>query len=153
MKRTLTFCFLFLALAATGQSYLGQSRQRVSKRLQHYLSQNQYSHSTVRSTDSSLVMEIEEPGIARVDFTYLFSEKGKCRTEIIESGCDSCFQKHVAYVLKDGSRTWKQLGDHTYISEYSRKVMMVLSQKEQQQRATIYRVNWNRKEYDELVSR
>lgn len=145
--------FLLMALASSGQSYLGQNRQRVSKRLQHYLLQNQYTHSAVRSTDSSLVMTIEEPGIARVDFTYLFSVEGKCRTEIIESGCDSCFQKQVAYVLKDGSRSWKQLGPNTYVSDFARKVMMVLSGKEQQQRATIYRVNWSRKEYAELVGR
>ncbi len=153
MKILLLAAVVLTASIADAQEYISVKKFFVRKGIQHYLKKSGFTNSTMKETDSTLLISLNEAGMANLSFTYLFDGKNKCVEEkLIADNCDSCFNKLNGEVLANKKWGWQKLSENLYVSQYSKRLLLRINKAGSTGERTIYYTNWNRKEYDALLS-
>lgn len=146
-KYLLAILVSFCMLSSFSQGYIGASKKNVKKGLDKYLLENKL-RGTFRESDSAITLSIRTDTLYPTDFIYRFNSSGKCVVETRIS-CDSCIKKYLDHALNYGKLEWTPLGPRKYVSQYSKR--LTLDIEEGNTAFTIRKVNWTRKDYDELV--
>src|SRR5688572_4598172 len=107
MIRIIILLLLASPLTAFSQHFIGKSRSQVKKELQKKIDKNDSLTITLHDNDSTVVFSYKAGKVQPVDFIYGFSKAGKCWSEKVLAGCDSCYKKYLAAVLAEKKYEWK----------------------------------------------
>ncbi|MBC7949787.1 MAG: hypothetical protein H7Y42_18025, partial [Chitinophagaceae bacterium] len=146
MIRLLLFLLVFVPLSMHSQGFINLSRKQVMRELEKQISKADTIQIQLNESDSSIAYLVRDPKLQPGDFIYMFDDKNKCVSEIKISSCDSCHQKTLATILRNGKYDWQKLNDRTYVSSYSKRLMLEMPQASPFT-IVINRMKWNRRSY------
>jgi hypothetical protein len=132
------------------QNYINKTKAQVKKELNEYISKNDSLNATVSETDVAIVLVIKGPKTLPADFIYRFDKAGKCISEKVVAGCDSCFTKYFQAVLDRKKYEWKKINENQYISGFAAKMMIELPPDSKNYSFVILRTDWSKQMYDLL---
>lgn len=140
---------LLLLLPATGfsQNLIGRSKAQVKKILQKQILKNDSLDITLTDNDSLLIFSIKAGKTLPADFIYGFNKLGKCQSEKVIAGCDSCFNKFLKNVLYQKKYDWKKINENQYVSKYAARMMIELPPENKDFSYTILKTDWNKNMY------
>ena len=147
MNRIIIALLLLCPVACFSQGYIGKTRQQVKKELQREIAANDTLHILLTDNDSVLIYSYEDSKVRPVQFIYGFDRAGKCRSEKVMAGCDSCFNKYLLGVLDKKKYEWKKINENQYISKYSARMMIELSSENKDFSYIILSTDWNKDMY------
>jgi hypothetical protein len=150
MRRIITFCLLLFSFSCFSQNYINKTKAQVKKELNEYISKNDSLNATVSETDVAIVLVIKGPKTLPADFIYRFDKSGKCISEKVIAGCDSCFTKYFQAVLDRKKYEWKKINENQYISGFAAKMMIELPPDSKNYSFVILRTDWSKQMYDLL---
>jgi hypothetical protein len=150
MIRIIVF-LLLLPVAGYSQNFIGKSKVYVKKLLQKQISKNDSLDITLTDDDSVLRYSIKAGKTLPADFIYGFNISGKCRSEEIIAGCDSCFNKFLKNVLRQKKYEWKKINENQYVSKYTARMMIELPPENKYFSYTILKTDWNKDMYKLLT--
>lgn len=149
LKLLIAFVTLLFCTACTAQSFIGDSREKVRKKLEKHLLQTGVK-SSLQETDSSLILAVNEPAFKAVDFVFLFDAENNCVAEI-SSGCDTCLAKYMQTALDKKAFGWRQHGPNRFLSNDRYRVSMELAEGDKGSLLTIRKIPLNRREYQKVL--
>ena len=151
MIRILTFCFVLLSFSGYSQNYINKSKAEVTKELKEYISKNDSLNAIVSASDTAIVLSIKGPKTLPADFIYRFDKAGKCISEKIVAGCDSCFNKYFQAVLDRKKYEWRKINENQYVSGFAAKMMIEIPANNKDFSFIILRTSWSKQMYDLLT--
>ncbi len=140
---------LLLLLPATGftQNFIGKNKAQVKKELQRQLVKSDSLIISLTDNDSILVFSSKENKGLPTEFVYRFDSKGKCKSEKMTVGCDSCFKKSLKAVLENKKFGWKKINEHQYVSKYEARMMIDLPADNYNFYFTVLQTEWTPEMY------
>lgn len=97
--------------------------------------------------DSTLVIAYKDQTVQPVVFIYTFNKKGRCWSEKIIAGCDSCFTKYLYGVLDQKKYGWKKINENQYVSNYVDRMMLEFPPENKDFSYVILRTAWTKELY------
>jgi hypothetical protein len=146
----LLFIFL-LPLTSFCQAYINLSKKQVRSTLEKQKASNNNINIQITETDTSIQYSVRDKNMSPTDFIYLF-EDNKCKAEIIQAGCDSCFYKYFANALNRPKLGWKKIKENVYISSFTKKMMLEIPPHNTPRSYIIRRMKWDRQVYNTLLN-
>jgi hypothetical protein len=144
MRYLVVFLFTLLPNLLRAQLFINRSKDNVRQELEKQKSRYDSTRVGLFETDSTIIFGIKDPtslgGLAI--FVYYFNEKGKCIAERTIAYCDSCFKKYLGKVLTRKEFKWTKLNAHTYISSFTKRVMLEMGQGKDKLSFVIRKMNW-----------
>ena len=150
MNRIILF-LLLLPAAGFSQNFIGKNKAWVKKYLQKQISKNDSITITLTDNDSALLYSIKAGKTLPADFIYGFNKSGKCQSEKIIAGCDSCFNKFLKNLLSEKRYEWKKINENQYVSKYAAQRMIELPPENNNFSYTILKTDWNKNMYKLLT--
>lgn len=151
MIRIITALLLLFPVAGFSQNFIGKSKAQVKKYLQRQIAKNDSLTITLTDTDSVLLFSIKSGKVLPADFIYSFDKSGKCRSEKVMAGCDSCFNKFLNAALAEKKYEWKKINENQYVSKYAARMMIELPPENKDFSYVILRTQWSRQLYTMLT--
>ena len=151
MIRLLVILFMLAPLPLLSQNFIGKSKAEVKKELQKKIQKNDSLTITLTDKDSVLVYSYQDARAKPVDFIYGFDKEGKCWSEKVMAGCDSCFNKYLRAVLDQKKYEWKKINENQYVSRYADRRMLEFPPDTKNFMYTILRTDWNKEMYQLLT--
>jgi|CXWL01.1.fsa_nt_gi hypothetical protein len=151
MIRIITALLLLFPVAGFSQNFIGKSKAQVKKYLQRQIAKNDSLTITLTDTDSVLLFSIKSGKVLPADFIYSFDKSGKCRSEKVMAGCDSCFNKFLNAALAEKKYEWKKINENQYVSKYAARMMIELPPENKDFSYVILRTQWSRQLYSMLT--
>ena len=154
MKKYLLHSLLFLLLcisaALQAQEHFGKTMPEVKKSLDQ-LAAVSSSKSSVKTTDSTVVLAVtEKTGLVR--FTYGFDKQtGACNYQKTQASCDSCYKKYLEKLLAQKSYDWKKINENQYVSNFESKLLIELPVDEKDHYFILFRAQWTKEFYEIMV--
>lgn len=139
--------FVSLATIAFSQDYVGKSRSKVRKLLARYIVKTD-ANVTIEETDSSIAYHLRDSKYKYADFIYCFDANDRCISEFTTS-CDTCVNKFMNQALK--LYTWIQVGTSSYVSKFSKRLLIESGFSQGSSFFRIRKVNWTQAEYNQLI--
>jgi hypothetical protein len=149
VRLLLIACFLFFAVPVFCQSYINLSQNKVRQKLDNYLLKFDIK-GDISETDSSTILSITDTRRKPASFLFLYSD-GKC-VEENKLACDSCVTKYLEETLADKKMEWRKMNDTTYLSKYSKHLMMIITVNGTASSLIIRKTNWDKKAYKAIVT-
>ncbi len=153
MLRILILLMILSPVASLSQEYINKTRIQVKKELKNYETAEGIGKTTVTETDSTVLFSIRKSGASPTGFKYAFDKKGKCISEKVEAGCDSCLVKYLQEVLAKEKYHWKKINENQYVSDYASKLMIELPPEKNIRYFKILRMDWSKELYDILMEK
>ncbi|MBL0068476.1 MAG: hypothetical protein KA428_09015 [Chitinophagaceae bacterium] len=150
MKKASLVLLLLFPVIGFSQHFIGKSKPQVMKELQKQIVKNDSLTITLTDTDSGLVYSIKAQKVLPADFVYSFDNTGKCQSEKVIAGCDSCYKKFLQKVLAEKKYDWKKINENQYISKYESRMMIELPTDNKNYQYTILKTEWTKELYDIL---
>lgn len=147
MNRLLVIFLLLLPAAGFSQNFLGKSKNQVKKILQKKIRKSDSLVITMTDKDSILIYNIKAGKTWPGEFRYSFNASGKCRSEKVIAGCDSCFRKYLQTLLDQKKYAWKKINENQYVSNYSSRMMIELPAENKDFIYTLFRMDWSKELY------
>lgn len=152
MIRLLTLFLIIVPVHVFSQGYINKSRAGVRQAVEKILARNDTIRFRLRETDTSLHFMVRDPNLWPADFIYTFDEAGKCNSEEVIAGCDSCFNQYLETALRNKKYRWKKLNDRLYISQFSKNMLLEIPANNTGHSFFIRRLNWTRSTYKTLLT-
>jgi hypothetical protein len=153
MTRILTLCFVLLPFSGFSQNYINKTKAQVKKELNDYISKNDTLNASISETDTATILSVKGPKTLPADFIYRFDKAGKCKSEKIMAGCDSCFTKYFQAVLDRKKFEWKKINENQYVSNFAAKMLIELPGDDKNFSFIILRTDWTKEMYDLLTGK
>jgi hypothetical protein len=150
MTRIFALCFVLLSFSGFSQNYINKTKKQVKKELNEYVSKNDSLNAAISETATAITLSIKGPKTLPADFIFRFDKAGKCISEKIVAGCDSCFNKYFQAVLDRKKYEWRKINENQYISGFAAKMMIELPPDSKNFSFTILRTDWSKEMYDLL---
>lgn len=145
------FFALILLLVASGsllsQSYIGQNRKKVKKRLEQYVSSVPDYTGTFREAGDSITLSMQTTDVTPTLFVYRFDKSGKCSSEKVIANCDSCFTKFLQAALSQKEYKWKKINETQYVSDYQKKLLLEVPPENTNFSFQILKLGWSKEQY------
>ncbi len=151
MKKIYLALLLLIPAIGFSQQFIGKSKSQVKKELQHQIKKNDTLSIVLTENDSSLVCSVNDKKISPADFIYGFDKAGKCQSEKVIVGCDSCYKKFLQGVLTQKKYGWKKINENQYVSKYAAQMMIELPTDNKSFQYIILRTEWNKELYDMMT--
>lgn len=151
MSRIIIAIFLLLPITGFSQNFIGKSKAQVKKELQQQVVKNDSLSITLTDKDSVLVYSIKDNKVSPADFIYGFDKSGKCQSEKVVAGCDSCFNKFLQTALGHKKYEWKKINENQYVSKYTAHMMIELPADGNDFSYTVLRTEWTKELYTMLT--
>ena len=151
MKRIVIALLLLFPFHAFSQALVGKGKSFVRYALQRDLKKNPEINIVIDDKDSLILYSIRDEKYKPVDFIYRFDQSGKCVSQRVLAGCDSCFQKYLNALLERKKYEWKKINENQYVSKYSEFLMVELSPQKEDYSYIILKADWNRETYRLLM--
>jgi hypothetical protein len=151
MNRMIILSLLLFPLTGFSQNFIGKTKTAVKKELLHQIEKYDSLTSSLTDKDSVLVYSLKENNVLSADFIYGFDRSGKCQSEKVMPGCDTCLKKYLQAVLADKKYEWKKINENQYVSKYAAKMMLELHGENKDAAYTILRTEWSKEMYDLLT--
>jgi hypothetical protein len=149
MFKIILFVFICcFSVNAYSQSYIGLSKEKTRQKLEKYLAKYSVAGDFLE-TDSTTLLSINDTRNKPASFVFVFSDN-KCIEEK-KLACDSCVMKYLSETLADKRMEWRKINDSTYLSKYSKHLMMVININGAGSSLQLRKTNWNRKTYQGIV--
>ena len=157
----LLFCpiFIYMKLLVTlllifffhhpvlSQNFIGDGSKKIRKKLQHYITTNNIS-AQITETADNITLYISDSTKKPAVFKFNMAA-GKCFEEI-KLACDSCIAKYANETLRMTSYGWKKMNDSTFISKYSKHMMMIVLMNGSSPSLRIVKTTWDRRAYNAI---
>ncbi|MBC7875441.1 MAG: hypothetical protein H7Y01_15680 [Ferruginibacter sp.] len=150
MNRVFIVLLLLFPLTGYCQNFIGKTRTRVIKELQHQVAKNDSLTITLTENDSVVIYSIKGPAVLPADFIYGFDKSGKCRSEKVVAGCEACFNKYLQNALDNKRYKWKKINENQYISTYAARMMIELPPENKDFSYTVLSTEWTKELYTML---
>ncbi len=124
-KIILAVVTLFLLGVAQAQGFINLNKIEAKTDLAKFIAKEKLQTVTTE-TDSTLTFLIRDSAKQNLDMVLHFDALGKCYKETRRLSCDSCYQKIVNNTLSNKSYQWKKVGDKTYVSKYSKGLVLTM---------------------------
>jgi hypothetical protein len=148
MKLLINFLlFSFIAISSYAQGFIGDDAKKVRKKLQNYISSNNIK-ADIKETADTITLNITDSSKRPAVFKFRMAA-GKCFEEI-KLACDSCIEKYANETLSATSYGWKKVNDSTFVSKYSKHMMMIVMMNGSSPSLRITRTTWNRQAYNAI---
>jgi hypothetical protein len=146
--------FILMLLPATcfSQNFIGKSKDAVKKELQVQILPDESLTKTLSDNDSSIILSLYAGTSRYTDFFYGFDKSGKCKSEKIKSGCESCFNNHLDKILEQKMFEWKKINGNQYVSKYSDYLLVEIQTEKNNYSINILRTDWTRELYTMITS-
>ncbi len=150
MTRIFALCFVLLSFSGFSQNYINKTKAQVRKELNEYVSMNDSLNAAISETATAITLSIKGPKTLPADFIYRFDKTGKCKSEKVMGGCDSCFNKYFQAALDRKKYEWRKINENQYISGFVARMMIELPVDSKDFSFTILRTDWSKQMYDLL---
>lgn len=150
MKTRIIIFFLLLPMLSFCQKHINQSRDGVMKDLKNYKPGSISPLFT--ETDSTITMSVKGSDFLPADFIYEFDKYGKCKSEKVIAGCDTCINKWLRATLKMEKYGWRKINENQYVSKFEDRMMIELPPEGVINNYSILRMGWTKVLYDLLTS-
>lgn len=151
MKKKCLLSILLLPYIGFSQNFIGKTKIQVKKKLQHQIAKGNSLSATLTDKDSVVLYSISGKDAYPADFIYGFSKSGKCQSEKLITGCDSCFTRYLTATLAKKKYGWKKINENQYVSGYAYRMMIELPAESKELFYTILRTEWTKELYDMLT--
>lgn len=139
-----------VSLSALAQDFVGDNRKKVRKGLERYMAHTGV-RTTIGETDSTLFLFLRDPQFKPADFIFHFDRRNHC-DRALRSACDSCIEKYLKEALANTAYGWVKKNDSTWLSAYSRHLLMERSGEAGARVLTVRRIDWRREDYDRFLA-
>jgi hypothetical protein len=153
MHRIITFCFMLLSFPCFSQNYINKTKAQVKKELKEYISKNDSLNAIISEADSATMLSIKGPKTLPADFIYRFDKAGKCKSEKVIAGCDSCFTKYFQALLNLKKYDWKKINENQYVSNFAARMLIELPADNKDFSYIILRTDWTKEMYNLLTGK
>lgn len=153
MHRILTLSLLLFSFSCFSQNYINKTKAQVKKELNDYVSKNDTLNASISETDTAMVLSIKDLKTLPADFIYRFDKTGKCKSEKIMAGCDSCFTKYLQAALDRKKYGWKKINENQYVSSFAARILIELPADDKDFSFIILRTEWTKQMYDLLTGK
>lgn len=153
MKKKILLLLLLFPVIGFSQHFIGKSKAQVTKELQRQIVKNDSLTITLSDKNSSVLLSVKASKVSPADFIYGFDKSGKCQSEKIIAGCDSCFNKFLQAALAIKKYGWKKINENQYVSNYTSRLMIELPAESKELSYTILRTEWTKEVYNMLTGK
>ena len=153
MKKKFLLVLLLFPVIGFSQNFIGKSKTQVNKELQRQIVKNDSLEITLSDKGSTLLLSVKAGKVSPADFIYGFDKSGKCQSEKIIAGCDSCYNKFLQAALAIKKYGWKKINENQYVSKYTSRMMIELPAENKELTYTILRTEWTKEAYNMLTGK
>ncbi len=153
MKKQLLLVLLLLPVcAAFSQSMIGHTRSVVRTHLKRYIRQHNFTNSKIEERADTMLLNVKEKDLAAVEFRYIFNANRWCIAEQKTTCCEQCMSTLMTDILGSKRFEWNKINDSTYISKFSKKRLIKVTQTNETKRVDIHKIKWSRQQYETLLA-
>jgi hypothetical protein len=151
-KQLLILLFLLPVCAAFSQSMIGHAKMTVRSTLKRYIKSHDFRNSAIAEHGDTMMLQVNEPSVAQVEFRYLFNDGNWCIAEQKTTCCEKCLSDLMTDVLDSKKYEWIKVNDNTYVSKFSKKRLLKITQTNEVKQMNITKIKWSKEEYEQLLA-
>lgn len=150
-KLTLILLCLLPVMGAFSQAYLGHPKSTVRSGLKRYIKTHGLTNSLITEQGDTITLRINDPATQPATFRYIFDEGHWCIAEQ-KTSCDKCVAELLKTILATEKYEWVKINETTYVSKYSKKRKVQVTDGENGKCVEIAKIKWGKIEYEQWLA-